>query len=845
MSKIRIWNGEELVETQSGGTASDISLTDISNNFTSINVEGALEELFISASNVKTNVASAITGMGQTANGSDTGAQLASKISAISSDTTSLVGDVLSGKTFYASGKKTGTMANNGAVTITPSTANQTIAVGYHNGSGVVNGDADLITANIKNGINIFGVVGNYDYEATNPITAGDVIASHVGFVNGAKITGTMVEKIGSNTIFTPSTSDQAITAGRYGGALTDGKVLGDADLVAENIKYNVNIFGVVGSYDREVVNPITASNIISGKIGFVNGLKVTGTMVDKVGSATLITPSTVDQAIPAGRYGGVVGDGKVIGDADLIAGNIKNNVNIFGVVGNYDYEATNPITVGDVLSGHVGFVNGVKVTGTMPNYSSGNYSSNSCGSVSTYINLTIPNSGYYASGVTISYDDSDFLDTNIKTGVNVLGKVGTFTADANAIASQLLTAKTAYVNGAKITGTLAPKLTNLVSNGSFENSSNGWTFGATGSISPLSGKFGTHSLKFASLGQYELAQTPVIPIVIGHKYYVSGWYTKTGGGTTALYVYESTLSSGLIGGIEISADASTYTFVSALMTNASYTLAKVLAYGACSGYVPAMTVNWDGITLIDLTDAFGAGKEPTKADMDAIISANGGGWDSPLTNLTYDANAVAGDMKVGKKAYVNGALVTGNKALRGVSNPSSGYEYCTSVSTSGGFVYLLAPAGIYDNDTWIYYIADNHCLPENIKKGVNILNAVGTYDPNLCGTLTFSGTYATSTYFTQAGCYMASTANGQVIVVIQSGTSASYENVLFTIASQPASIGILTNTATPYASNATQQYFCCILTNVTQKINVAVDFNTINATYDYVNANLTITYAP
>jgi hypothetical protein len=54
-------------------------------------------------------------------------------------------------------------MPNNGAVTITPGTTNQTIAAGYHNGSGVVNGDPDLIASNIKSGVNIFGVVGTVD----------------------------------------------------------------------------------------------------------------------------------------------------------------------------------------------------------------------------------------------------------------------------------------------------------------------------------------------------------------------------------------------------------------------------------------------------------------------------------------------------------------------------------------------------------------------------------------------------------------------------------------------------------------------------------------------------------
>ncbi len=74
-------------------------------------------------------------------------------------------GDVLTSKTFYntdAKAKKTGTMPNRGAVVITPGTSNQTIAAGYHNGSGYVVGDSDLIAANIRQGKNIYGVTGTY-----------------------------------------------------------------------------------------------------------------------------------------------------------------------------------------------------------------------------------------------------------------------------------------------------------------------------------------------------------------------------------------------------------------------------------------------------------------------------------------------------------------------------------------------------------------------------------------------------------------------------------------------------------------------------------------------------------
>lgn len=75
---------------------------------------------------------------------------------------TAVQADVLSGKTFSSSSglDLTGTMVNNGAVSITPGTTSQTVAAGFHNGSGSVAGDADLLANNIVSGVNIFGVAG-------------------------------------------------------------------------------------------------------------------------------------------------------------------------------------------------------------------------------------------------------------------------------------------------------------------------------------------------------------------------------------------------------------------------------------------------------------------------------------------------------------------------------------------------------------------------------------------------------------------------------------------------------------------------------------------------------------
>lgn len=74
-------------------------------------------------------------------------------------------GDVRKNKIAYSKGTRfTGTMAEQGGSTVTPGTANKTaVASGrYVTGNIIVAGDADLKAANIKKGVNIFGVTGTW-----------------------------------------------------------------------------------------------------------------------------------------------------------------------------------------------------------------------------------------------------------------------------------------------------------------------------------------------------------------------------------------------------------------------------------------------------------------------------------------------------------------------------------------------------------------------------------------------------------------------------------------------------------------------------------------------------------
>lgn len=91
------------------------------------------------------------------------------------SDANALPAELLINKTAYVNGSKvTGTMPNNGAVSAYISTKAQeyTVPIGYHDGSGKVGiasvEQSKIIPANIKSGVIILGVEGDYSGEGVS-----------------------------------------------------------------------------------------------------------------------------------------------------------------------------------------------------------------------------------------------------------------------------------------------------------------------------------------------------------------------------------------------------------------------------------------------------------------------------------------------------------------------------------------------------------------------------------------------------------------------------------------------------------------------------------------------------
>lgn len=87
------------------------------------------------------------------------------------SDATATQGEILATKTAYVNGSKlTGTMPNNGAISgEIDDLSGYTVPQGYHDGSGTVDIEATekakIVAGNIKDGVEILGVLGTYTGE--------------------------------------------------------------------------------------------------------------------------------------------------------------------------------------------------------------------------------------------------------------------------------------------------------------------------------------------------------------------------------------------------------------------------------------------------------------------------------------------------------------------------------------------------------------------------------------------------------------------------------------------------------------------------------------------------------
>lgn len=166
-------------------------------SYNSGTVADAISQLFISGSDAKALISSAVSAKGVPTAADDTWQEMADNIRKIETgsstgDATATPGDILAGKTAYvATGKVEGIIPSLGPMVYTPGVQAKQIANGqYLSGTQIIQGDTNLTSANIRKDVSIFGVDGEMTstFQATLTVTVdiGAVVtATHT---NGTKV---------------------------------------------------------------------------------------------------------------------------------------------------------------------------------------------------------------------------------------------------------------------------------------------------------------------------------------------------------------------------------------------------------------------------------------------------------------------------------------------------------------------------------------------------------------------------------------------------------------------------------------------------------------------------------
>lgn len=184
---------------------------------------------------------------------------------------------------------------------------------------------------------------------------AGDILSGKTAYVNGSKVTGTIATKTSSN--LTASGATVTVPAGYYASQATKSVATGSATAPSSISGSSATVSTSTNTLTLSktvLVTPSVSAGYVSSGTACNSSVSLTASVTTK--AAATITPTTSNKTIAAGTY--LTGAQTIAGSSNLVAGNIKSGVSIFGVTGSY--KGNLPATVTSVSRAYTWIQGGI-----------------------------------------------------------------------------------------------------------------------------------------------------------------------------------------------------------------------------------------------------------------------------------------------------------------------------------------------------------------------------------------------------------------------------------------------------------------------------------------------------